>query len=130
MVGSYVWKGKMDLINIIMIGLAKQLPEHDEQYELHRLLGALLSKELNVDEKLNIIGNEYDIPIEENFRKVVGVMCNLSQGIKEDGIAIGEARVIKRMYNNGFTAEQIAAAVDMDVKDVEAVIKETEQILV
>lgn len=25
MVGSYVWKGKMDLINIIMIGLAKQL---------------------------------------------------------------------------------------------------------
>lgn len=130
MVGSYVWKGKMDLINIIMIGLAKQLPEHDEQYELHRLLGALLSKELNVDEKLNIIGNEYDIPIEENFRKVVGVMCNLSQGIKEDGIAIGEARFIKRMYNNGFTAEQIAAAVDMDVKDVEAVIKETEQILV
>lgn len=130
MLGSYVWKGKMDLINIIMIGLAKQLPEHDEQYELHRLLGALLSKELNVDEKLNIIGNEYDIPIEENFRKVVGVMCNLSQGIKEDGIAIGEARVIKRMYNNGFTAEQIAAAVDMDVKDVEAVIKETEQILV
>lgn len=130
MVGSYVWKGKMDLINIIMIGLAKQLPEHDEQYELHRLLGVLLSKELNVDEKLNIIGNEYDIPIEENFRKVVGVMCNLSQGIKEDGIAIGEARFIKRMYNNGFTAEQIAAAVDMDVKDVEAVIKETEQILV
>lgn len=130
MVGSYVWKGKMDLINIIMIGLAKQLPEHDEQYELHRLLGALLSKELNVDEKLNIIGNEYDIPIEENFRKVVSVMCNLSQGIKEDGIAIGEARFIKRMYNNGFTAEQIAAAVDMDVKDVEAVIKETEQILV
>lgn len=130
MVGSYVWKGKMDLINIIMIGLAKQLPEHDEQYELHRLLGALLSKELNVYEKLNIIGNEYDIPIEENFRKVVGVMCNLSQGIKEDGIAIGEARFIKRMYNNGFTAEQIAAAVDMDVKDVEAVIKETEQILV
>ena len=130
MVGSYVWKGKMDLINIIMIGLDKQLPEHDEQYELHRLLGALLSKELNVDEKLNIIGNEYDIPIEENFRKVVSVMCNLSQGIKEDGIAIGEARFIKRMYNNGFTAEQIAAAVDMDVKDVEAVIKETEQILV
>ena len=130
MVGSYVWKGKMDLINIIMIGLAKQLPEHDEQYELHRLLGALLSKELNVDEKLNIIGNEYVIPIEENFRKVVSVMCNLSQGIKEDGIAIGEARFIKRMYNNGFTAEQIAAAVDMDVKDVEAVIKETEQILV
>ncbi len=39
-------------------------------------------------------------------------MCNLSQGIKEDGIAIGEARVIVKMYKNGFTAEQIAAATD------------------
>lgn len=39
----------MDLINIVMIGLSKQLPEHDEQYELHRLLGALLSRELTID---------------------------------------------------------------------------------
>lgn len=27
-----------------------------------RLLGALLSQELTIDEKLNIIGKEYDIP--------------------------------------------------------------------
>ena len=59
----------LDLLNIIMIGLAKELPEHDETYELHRLLGALLSRELTVDEKLDIIGKEYDIPLEENFRK-------------------------------------------------------------
>ena len=91
LIGSYEWKGNLDLLNIIMIGLAKKLPEHDETYELHRLLGALLSQDLTVDEKLNIIGNEYDIPIEENFRKDVSVMCNLSQGIEEKGIAIGEA---------------------------------------
>lgn len=41
---------KSDLLNIIMLGLAKNLPEHDETYELHRLLGALLSKELTIDE--------------------------------------------------------------------------------
>ena len=29
-----------------MIGLARELPEHDETYELHRLLGALLSLSL------------------------------------------------------------------------------------
>ena len=92
LIGSYQWKGNLDLLNIIMLGLAKNLPEHDETYELHRLLGALLSQELTIDEKLNIIGNEYDIPIEENFRKDVSVMCNLSQGIEEKGIAIGEAR--------------------------------------
>ena len=61
---------------------------------MHRLLSALLSKDLTVNEKLDIIGNEYDIPVENNLREDVNVMCNLSQGIKEDGIAIGEARGI------------------------------------
>jgi len=126
-IGSYTWKGKLDLLNIVMIGLSKKLPEHDEQYELHRLLGALLSKELTIDEKLNIIGNEYDIPVEENFRKDVSDMCNLSQGIEEKGIAIGEAkaeaRIIMNMYNNGFTADQIAAVTDKNIEDVEAIIQ-------
>ena len=115
-------KGNLDLLNIIMLGLAKNLPEHDETYELHRLLGALLSKKLTIDEKLNIIGNEYDIPIEENFRKDVSVMCNLSQGIEEKGIAIGEAGLIMKMYKNGFTAEQIASATDKDIEEVKAII--------
>ena len=136
-IGSYEWKGNLDLLNIVMIGLAKKLPGHDEKYELHRLLGALLSKELTVDEKLNIIGNEYDIPIEENLRKDVSVMCNLSQGIKEDGIAIGRAegeakikQIIYNMYNKGFTVEQIAAVTDEDMEEVKAVIGEKELELV
>ena len=56
LIGSYEWKGNLDLLNIIMLGLAKNLPEHDETYELHRLLCALLSQELTIDEKLNING--------------------------------------------------------------------------
>ena len=46
-------------------------------YELHRLLGTLLSNELTAKEKLNIIGNEYDIPIEEKFREEVDIMCSI-----------------------------------------------------
>ncbi len=57
-------------------------------------------------------------------------MCNLSQGIEEKGIAIGEARIIISMYKNGFTAEQIAAATDKDIKEVEAIIKGREPVLV
>ncbi len=133
-IGSYEWKGKLDLLNIVLIGLSKELPGYDERYELHRMLGALLSKELTVDEMLDIIGNEYDIPIEEDFRKDVSVMCNLSQGIEEQGIAIGkaeaESEIIMTMYNNGFTAEQIAAAINRDIKDVEAIIKDKELALV
>lgn len=136
-IGSYDWKGNLDLLNIVMIGLAKKLPGHDEMYELHRLLGALLSQELTIDEKLNIIGNEYDIPIEENLRKDVSVMCNLSQGIEEKGIAIGRAegeakikQIIYNMYNKGFTVEQIAAVTDEDMEEVKAVIGEKELELV
>ena len=90
LIGSYEWKGNLDLLNII------------------------------------IIGNEYDIPIEENFRKDVSVMCNLSQGIEEKGIAIGEAGLIVKMYKNGFTAEQIAAATDKDLEAVKKIIADKE----
>ena len=139
MIGSYEWKGNLDLLNIIMIGLAKELPEHDETYELHRLLGALLSRELTVDEKLDIIGNEYDIPLEENFRKDMSTMCNLSQGVKEEGIAIGrregleegrregyaegEAGLIVTMYKNGLLPEQIASATDKTVEEIKTIIQ-------
>jgi len=134
LIGSYEWKGNLDLINIVMIGLAKELPEHDETYELHRLLGALLSRELTVDEKLSIIGNEYDIPIEENMRKDVSAMCNLGEGIEEKGIAIGrekgriegriegEAGLILKMYKNGLSAEQIASATDKQLEEVKEII--------
>lgn len=65
-------------------------------------------------------------------------MCNLSQGIKEDGIAIGlekgreegisigEAKaaavLIGNMYKNGFTAEQIASATDKSLDEVQAIL--------
>ena len=128
LIGAYDWKGKLDLINIVMIGLAKELPEHDETYDLHRLLGALLSKELTVDEKLDIVGKEYNIPIEEDFRKDVSTMCNLSQGIKEDGIAIGrmegEKGLILKMYKNGFTIEQIATATDKKIEEIKTILTE------
>ena len=129
----------MDLLNIIMIGLAKELSEHDETYELHRLLGALLSRELTIDEKLDIIGNEYDIPLEENFRKDMSTMCNLSQGVKEEGIAIGRregleegrreghAELITKMYKNGLSIEQIASATDKTLEEVKTIIEGKEK---
>lgn len=122
-IDTYHWKGNLDLLNIVMLGLAKELPEHDEMYELHRLLGALLSKELTINEKLTIIGDEYNIPVEENFRRDVNIMCNLSQGIREDGIAEGEARIILNMHKNGLTAEQIATYTGTSVDDVIAIIE-------
>ena len=130
LVGKNQWKGNLNLMNIIMIGLSEELPGPEEGYELHRLLGALLSQKLTVEEKLTIMETEYHIPVEENLRKDVNVMCNLGEGIEEKAITIGEARgeaktearLVGNMHKNGFTAEQIAAATDMDIKDVEAIL--------
>ena len=31
------WKGNLDLLNIVLIGITNEIPEHDEKYEMHRL---------------------------------------------------------------------------------------------
>lgn len=117
--GSYQWKGKQDMLNIVLVGLSKDLPEQDdEKCELHRLLGALLSKELTTDEKLAIIEQEYDIPLADNLRKDVGVMCNLSQGIVDDT----KEEIIMNMHENNFTVEQIALATRKSIEEVKAII--------
>ena len=133
-VNSHAWKGKMDLVNIVMIGLSEELSKHEEKYELHRLLGALLSQDLTANEKLDIIGNEYAIPMEKDFREDVGIMCNLSQKIKETGIEtgieMGKREMIMKMYNKGYTTAQIADVAEMDEKQIKEIIKNTKLLTV
>ena len=122
-IGDKQWGGNLDLLHIIMIGIGKTLPEHNEIYELHRLLGTLFSKELGRKDKIGILKEEYDITEDDNLREDVSEMCNLSQGIKEDGIAIGETGLIQNMHKNGFTAEQIAAATDKNLEEVKTILE-------
>ena len=121
--GSDCWEGGMNLLNIVMIGLSDELPEHDEKYELHRLLGALLSSKLDVQKKLNIISNEYEVPIEKNIRKEVDSMCNLGQGIREQGRREGAAEIIMNMYQKGFSLVQIADIVNKTTEEVGKIIE-------
>ena len=129
LLGSYEWGGKIDLLNIVLIGLSEELPEHDDKYELHRLLSAVLSMELSVDEKLRIMEKEYGIPLDDKIREEVVTMCNLSQGIREKGRAESEERIILNMYHNNFTLEQIALATGKSIEEVDAVIKGREPVL-
>ena len=54
MLEPYDWKGNMDLLNIVLIGITDEFPQHDEKYELHRLIGTLLSSGLKEQEKLDM----------------------------------------------------------------------------
>ena len=116
------WKGNLDLLNIVLIGITNEIPEHDDKYEMHRLIGALLSSELKEQEKLDIIEHEYNIPISQEFREDVSIMCNLSQGIEDKAIA----KIVMNMYKIGYTQNQIADAVGVSVDEVEAIIKKKE----
>ena len=120
---SYDWKGNLDLINIVMIGITNKIPEYDEKYELHRLIAALLSSELGKQAKLTILEDEYNIPTTEDFREEMSVMCNLSEGIEEKGIEKGKEEIIMKMYKKNYTIDVIADIVDSDPKDVEKIIK-------
>ena len=90
-IGNQIWKGREDLVNIVMVGLAKEISAKEEKHELHRLLGTLLSETLKEEEKLDILKNEYHIPMEKSIKEDVKIMCNLSDGIEERGIIKGRA---------------------------------------
>ena len=125
LLGFYPWKGRLDLLNIVLIGISNELPEHDEKYELHRLLTTLLSMELTVDEKLGIMETEYSIHVDEKIREDVSAMCNLSQGIKDNTLV----DVIINMYENNFTIDQIALATKKSVEEVKAIIEKRMPVL-
>lgn len=122
LIGSYDWDGRLDLLNIIMIGLTNEPPKHDEFYDLHRLLCALLSQELSTDEKLNIIGTEYGIPVETDLKEDINIMCNLSEYIEEKGIAKGIASIILKLHHNGLAIDQIASMTDKSIEEIRAII--------
>ena len=68
---TYQWKGNLDLLNIVMIGITNELPEKDEKYELHRLICALLSNEIQKNQKFDILEKEYNIPVDTELREDV-----------------------------------------------------------
>ena len=122
MLSPYDWKGNMDLLNIVLVGITNDIPEQDENYEMHRLIGTLLSTELREQEKLDIIEHEYNIPISNELREDVRIMCNLSTGIEEKATE----KFILNMYKKGYTLDQIADVAETSVAAVEAVIKKKE----
>ena len=117
------WKGNLDLLNIVLIGITNEISEHDEKYEMHRLIGALLSSELKEQEKLDIIEHEYNIPISQEFREDVRIMCNLSTGIEERATEKTSEKFILNMYKKGYTLDQFADVAETGVDEVEAMLK-------
>ena len=78
---------------------------------------------------------EYGIVADNRIREDVSAMCNLSQGIREKGIAegkargeaIGEARgkarLILKKYDKGYVLEQIADIAEQSIEEIKTIIE-------
>ena len=126
-----------DLIHIILLGLAKNLPPYTEENKLHRLLGALFTNELTADEKISIIESEYSIESESELRKDVRKVSGLGESLVESaaeeaweqGLELGEKqreiKFIISMNEKGYTIEQIADVTEKSKEEVEAVLEKS-----
>ena len=112
--GDHVSKGRLDLLNLFIIGLSGEVPDlsspGDARYRLHRLLRILFSPVLSKTQKFEVLRREYGIAPEhydaetiDSFKKEVDTMCNLSQGVKEYGIKIGREEGLAEGYSSGRT---------------------------
>ena len=122
----YNWNGHLDLLNIVLLGIGRELPPQEEQYELHRLIGTLLSAELTVTQKLAIIETEYHIPLSVELEEGVNDMCNLGEGIEERAIEKTKKEIILEiileMYQNGCSPELISTVTKKDISEIEEII--------
>ncbi len=79
-----------DLLTVIMICLGK--PEDDNYIGILKLLEVLLSSERDPSEKKKILQEDFSIQMTKQLEDEVSVMCNLSEGLEQRGIAKGFAQ--------------------------------------
>ena len=80
------------------------------------------------------LASKYNIPISQEFREDVRIMCNLSTGIEERAAERATKKATEKtsekfilnMYKKGYTLDQIADVAETGVDEVEAIIKKKE----
>lgn len=109
-----------DLLSIIMLCLGG--PDGENYDGVLRILDVLLSNETSEAEKRKILQDDYDIKMTQTMEREVSVMCNLSKGVMEKGIAKGMTDAILTSIKNlmetmGLTIEQAMAALKVPEGD-------------
>ncbi len=82
-------KRNYDLLKLIIVSLGE---EDKTDSDILRFLDILFSKTLPKEEKIDLLTTEFDFEMNAAMEGDVENMCNLSQGVRNEGIRIGEAR--------------------------------------
>ena len=79
-----------DLLTVVMIYTADDFM--DLQNDVIKMLSVPLSRNLDAKERMNILEDSFDIAMTEEVKQEVDEMCNLSQGVRAEGEAMGIAK--------------------------------------
>lgn len=115
-----------DLMSVVTICLGK--PDTENYTGILKFLDVLLSSSRAAAEK--ILEEEFGVAMSEELEREVLIMCNLSQGVKaegrEEGIGIGEMRMLMRLVQEGdLKPERAAEKANMTVEEFKKAMENT-----
>ena len=102
-----------DLLTVGMIYTAKDFM--DLQDDVIKMLSVLLSRNLDAQERMNILEKDFNIAMTEEVKQEVDEMCNLSKGIREEGEAIGELKERLKNVNALMDSLKVSALDAMEI---------------
>ena len=113
-----------DLLSVVTICLGK--PDAENYTGVLKFLEVLLSSSRAAVEKKKILKEEFGVAMSDELEREVLDMCNLSQGVKAEGINIGEMRMLVKQVRKGrITVEQAAEDAEMTVEQFRKVMQDT-----
>lgn len=127
-VGDHDWGTGCETFNIVLIGVkedeTKEMLEN-EKNELHQVLGTLFSNKLNVQTKEELLEPVLQVQNDQEFKKELTHMCNISYGIAEKnfkkGVEEKTFEMIKKMLKNHESTERIKMYTDATDEEIEKV---------
>lgn len=113
-----------DLMSVVMICLGK--PDDENYTGILKFLEVLLSSSRASSEKKKILEEEFGVAMSDELEREVLDMCNLSRGVKAEGISIGEIRMLVKQVRKGrITVEEAAEDAEMTVEQFKNAMEQT-----
>ena len=113
-----------DLMSVVMICLGK--PGTENHKGILKFMEVLLSSTRSGSEKKKILEEEFGVAMSEELEREVLEVCNLSQGVRQEGIEIGEIRMLVQLVREGdLSLERAATKAKMTVEQFKKVMEDT-----
>ncbi|MGM9528685.1 MAG: hypothetical protein ACI3XH_01605 [Phascolarctobacterium sp.] len=111
-----------DLLTVVTIYTVNKIDGLSDS--VVKLLSILLSRNLEAEKRINILVNDYHIEVNQKVKQEVEHMCNLSQGVREEGRVEERRKTILKMLRKKKALSEILDFTDASKEDVYILAKE------